>query len=123
MMELIRGRELAQKIYDQITQYPATHDQGSWQSVNECGTTYCVAGWAVAFQDSHRAHAERDVDSWPLRRRLQSELGASSNTWEALGQALLGLTEEQVTRLFYSDDDRAPVLLSEMFDLNQEGNE
>ncbi len=41
------NRELFQKIHDQITGHPETHNQDSWESL--CGTTRCVAGWAVHF--------------------------------------------------------------------------
>lgn len=109
-MELIRGRELAQKILDQITAHPETHDQGSW--VDVCGTTYCIAGWAVALNalpgDNETLQAGR--------RAMARELNTVTD-WEALGRKLLGLDEDAADALFFSDTQEAPVLLAELFDL------
>ena len=41
---------LFQKIHAQITRDPGSHDQGSWEAVGECGTTRCIAGWALHFE-------------------------------------------------------------------------
>lgn len=40
--------QLRQVVLDQIVTYPETHDQRDW--VSACGTTACVAGWALLFQ-------------------------------------------------------------------------
>ena len=40
--------QLRQAVLDQIVTYPETHDQRNW--VGDCGTTACVAGWALLFQ-------------------------------------------------------------------------
>lgn len=56
------NQELFKKIYEQITRYPETHYQGTWteceaDTVPEipgfegCGTTRCVAGWALYFHN------------------------------------------------------------------------
>lgn len=52
MSELIRGRELAEKVLEYVTQNPGRHNQKTWHSnpatsPNRCGTTACLAGWAV----------------------------------------------------------------------------
>ena len=39
------NRELFKKIHDIITPTPDKLDMGSWEG--ECGTTRCVAGWAI----------------------------------------------------------------------------
>lgn len=41
--------ELFQKIHNAITTQPDQHDQSTWesQSVHDCDTTRCVAGWAI----------------------------------------------------------------------------
>lgn len=39
--------QLRQAVLDQIVTYPETHDQRDW--VGGCGTTACVAGWALIF--------------------------------------------------------------------------
>lgn len=40
--------ELARKVRDQIADHPETYDQSTWAMETDCGTTYCVAGWALA---------------------------------------------------------------------------
>lgn len=52
MSDLIRGRELAEKVLRHVTAHPELHDQRNWinnsaVSPNRCGTTACLAGWAV----------------------------------------------------------------------------
>lgn len=54
MSELITGRELAEKILKQVTEHPETHFQATWVFGSDqpftkggCGTTACLAGWAV----------------------------------------------------------------------------
>jgi hypothetical protein len=40
--------ELAEKVLDQITKHPETHDQRYYTGYDvDCGTSACVAGWAV----------------------------------------------------------------------------
>jgi len=43
--------DLFRKIHDQITTHPESHDQGDWES--PCGTTRCVAGWALHLTEPH----------------------------------------------------------------------
>ena len=112
-MELIRGKELAQKILDQITEHPETHNQSSW--VDTCGTTYCVAGWAVAF-NCQRGGAECEALFAGLRA-LARELNTAPY-WSTLGQKLLGLDDEDAASLFYSTDEEAPELLADLFELD-----
>lgn len=38
--------ELLLKIYDKVSAEPEAWDQGNWGQQTECGTTYCIAGWA-----------------------------------------------------------------------------
>lgn len=88
------NRELFQKIYDQISQHPETHWQGWWETTeNACGTTRCVAGWAVHFQNT-----EQDTYS------TCCDLGYNGNH-EIAGRELLGLTNEEAYELFYMTTD------------------
>lgn len=43
--------QLRQAVLDQIVTYPQTHDQRDW--VSDCGTTACVAGWALILSSGH----------------------------------------------------------------------
>ena len=55
MSDLIRGRELAEKVLEHVTRHPGRHNQKTWvdnreqanPSVSDCGTVACLAGWAV----------------------------------------------------------------------------
>lgn len=115
-MELIRGKELAQKILDQITEHPETHDQDTWvNSSGECGTTYCIAGWAVALNALESDSSPRlDV----TRARLSRELSIRFPTWSLLAEELLGLGDAEAEELFFADTEEAPAKLAELFDLD-----
>jgi hypothetical protein len=39
--------DLLLEIREQIASHPETHDQSTWASRTDCGTTYCIAGWAA----------------------------------------------------------------------------
>lgn len=114
-MTLITGRELAQKILDQITAHPETHAQDSWRSENgACGTMYCIAGWAVVLNwQGGEGDPGRLLDG---RRAMARELNTIPH-WGALGQKLLGLDDEAADDLFFSDTMQAPALLAELFEL------
>lgn len=52
MSDLIRGRELAEKVLKHVTAHPELHNQKTWSSnpavsPHRCRTTACLAGWAV----------------------------------------------------------------------------
>ncbi len=108
--ELIRGRELAQKIYTQITRHPETHAQHIWlvQSVStpSCGTKGCIAGWAVALNlasDELAMPVTADPDHYAARRRLAHRLGLSgAAVYSDIAAALLGLTFLEGEELFYN---------------------
>lgn len=106
---------LFQKIYDQITQHPETHDQKQFEWTAECGTTRCVAGWAVAIHHQAdsiycRALEGITINTPDLPVNPDSPEGTrwlSSTAVEAMN--LLGLTPEQAHDLFYDtmDDGKA----------------
>lgn len=113
---MITGKELAQKILDQITAHPETHSQDTWRSEDgECGTTYCIAGWAVAL-NAELGEPLLSGDA-VTRARLARELGTPVTHWGALGRELLGLDDEVAEDLFFSDTEDAPRILAELFDL------
>jgi hypothetical protein len=112
---MITGKELAQKILTQITEHPETHDQYTWvDSFSGCGTTRCIAGWAVALNAEPGEAVS--VNDFATRARLARELGVRPH-WATLGQELLGLSEEEAVGLFHSSNEIAPHVLAELFDL------
>lgn len=96
--------EMFQKIYDQITQHPDTHDQGTFE---DCGTSRCIAGWAVALR---YGVADTTIYSGEVPDREDEEVegvGYLSGT-AVIARNILGLTGEQAYDLFYDlNDERA----------------
>lgn len=85
---MITGRELARKVLDHVIEHPEQHSQGIWidfaggQRGNYCGTTACLAGWAVVFNAEDGESIDRTL------RRLAGELTVEAE-WEDVGVALL----------------------------------
>jgi hypothetical protein len=102
------NQELFKKIHDQIEEYPETHNQSSWG----CGTTKCVAGWAVHF---------RAVElGMPATGTLYDALdlvdphrhyGALTNI-DRTAAHLLEVDDEQADALFWSGDATAATLVA-----------
>lgn len=111
------NRELFQKIHDQITQNPETHDQNSWESF--CGTTRCVAGWAVHFSNGEgrlwgAAFGDVTSETGSLIREvlgLQRPDYVGGQHVEPSARKLLGLTQRQAGGLFYGASDEEAVHL------------
>jgi hypothetical protein len=100
--------ELFQKIYDQISQHPETHDQGDFESRPPgCGTTRCVAGWAIALHCGVNSIYSRP--GLPLAGRETSSGYLSPTAVEAAD--LLGLTDRQAVELFYNFENEEAVEL------------
>lgn len=104
---------LFQKIHAQITRDPESHYQGSWESINECGTTRCLAGWALHFE-AHGDVYKRDVHGcatgWSTQVQTLFDSRDDLEAWWAVSRIarhLLGLTWEQANRLFFSDEEQA----------------
>lgn len=49
--------DLPAKILEQIEQHPESWDQTLWH--NSCGTTHCIAGWAIVLSGSQGRSLER----------------------------------------------------------------
>lgn len=81
------NRELFEKVKAKILAVPDQFDMGDWEDEGECGTTRCIAGWALAIEG-------RWVD-------LRQE-----NTWNLLLAAAdaLDITEEQAEKIFFADN-------------------
>lgn len=96
--------ELFRKIRDQISAEPERHSQATW----ECGTTRCVAGWAVAFELGEGrslyqgvVHKDPTPDLVNLLDRLQ--VYTVSNA----ARVLLGLSYSAANLLFFADNEVA----------------
>lgn len=91
------NRELFRKVYDQITAHPETHDQDEFES--SCGTTRCVAGWALHFYNPNQ-----DIRQTAFEIN-DSVHGGPGNA----ARKILGLSEHQAGRLFYEVSDKEAV--------------
>lgn len=97
--------ELFRKIYTQIASEPESFDMGDWEREGdpECGTTRCVAGWAIAFElDIDRKGFIYSKDLSELGKRFEV-----NPSYFKVGAALLGLTHEEAYMLFYASEERA----------------
>lgn len=94
-----------QQVLEQITVHPETHDQGSWEYPVDCGTSRCVAGWAIHFD----APAARDI--WEAKSEAAHRLGLNGYiaTYSQVGAKLLGLGEYEADELFHGADDEEAV--------------
>lgn len=97
------------QVLEQITVHPETHYQDSFESVDECGTTRCVAGWAIVFASKAEGSAYLDED----RRAVAADLGMDRHSTNLdVAQRLLGLDYSEAYELFYrAESEELAVLL------------
>ena len=116
------NRELFEKIHDVISTSPESLDMGAWEWDAACGTTRCIAGWAMHFSvHDGRVFDPAGTVSQSVRD-LADRLGARDEygytSFPSLAGELLGL--DRVDReLFYVDSD----LATEFVRLASEGRE
>lgn len=105
--------EMFQKVYDQITQHPETHYQGTWENGyggyddDECGTTRCVAGWAVAFAKGWEN--ESILGRCGLGVMLPDGSGRHMSPVGAVAADILGLDLTEAYELFYDTNNAEAV--------------
>lgn len=114
---MITGKELAEKILQQITEHPGTHFQGAWTLSNDCGTTRCIAGWAVEFnrKGTEAAHQTRErVTQELIEAGVHHPFGDGSpeddeyhysEGWEETAAALLGFDRDSACDVFYASEE------------------
>lgn len=99
--------ELFKKIHEVISVQPGKFDMEYWEDRDAdggCGTTRCVAGWAIylttnrSLTDDSGARSQSTYD-------LADRLGVRAE-YDILGAKLLDLPPQAV-ELFYVSDDRA----------------
>jgi hypothetical protein len=92
------GAETAQAVLDIINAYPRLHDQSYFQVPTMCGTTRCVAGWAIYLH-----HGDVYDRTW---RDLRGQ------ATDAIAASLLSLSEVDASCLFYgTTNDQAVAAL------------
>jgi len=128
--------ELFKKIRDQIERAPETFYMGTWGTdfsllaaeeedyyheyydpndggwseipASECGTTRCVAGWAVHFE-AERLGIDVDRPLWDTMLDLAIKLKVKPN-YEAVAKHVLGIDDNN---LFWEADDVAYEIVNE----------
>lgn len=96
---MITGKELAQKVLAHVVEHPEQHDQLVWMDPRPggfrrdngyCGTTACLAGWAVAF------NTKDGEGPYSALYRLAGQLDVEAD-WEDVGVALLSAEPVEYT--------------------------
>lgn len=114
--------ELFKQINEVISARPEEHDQSTFESEQSCGTTRCVAGWAISlttgtpvFGDTYPTTLHPEVAA--LEERLGVQRGKDEDDVDMvplIAQELLGLTDQQAHQLFYTfNRDAAQLLVRE----------
>lgn len=98
--------KLFKRIYDRITAEPRSLDMNTWEDHDSsCGTTRCVAGWAIF--DETGEHLFNPDDTLHVSViRLADELDIDidripSDVIEDVATSLLGLDEDTAHELFH----------------------
>lgn len=105
--------EMFQRVYDQITQHPETHNQVVFEEATHCGTKRCVAGWAVAFEHGvgDRSIYDGLTEAWPPAHFAAHSRAYYMTETATEAARILGLTDEQACHLFYDVSDGEAVEL------------
>lgn len=111
-----RNNALLRKVGDVIAAEPHRYDQAEWfNDENECGTTACVAGWAVLLHDGD---VPRDPHGYVHEHRIdelaQDYLGLDDYTAEEL---FGGLWHPAGYRPFYSRRRQARLVRDALYRL------
>lgn len=101
--------DLMLAVREQITSHPETHKQEMWATRTECGTTYCIAGWAAALSGKEMLW-EPGCD-WPEEAYYLVEPGGTQGQMVAwYARDALGLTQLEADRLFAASVPEASAL-------------
>lgn len=115
------NQKMFAEIHELITEFPELHRQSAWetdpQETVDCGTTRCVAGWAVwlAAREHGLLSRKREFTDGTVRQELADLLGVTAQDIEddwylseygptgypVLGAKVLGLDGEQAYNLFH----------------------
>lgn len=95
-----------------VAYYDANEREWKDATASECGTTRCVAGWAIHFEAERRGmDVSRPLDA--LRIDLGYEYGFTYiPTYGELGARVLGISEEE-SSLFFIDEESAYEIVNE----------
>jgi hypothetical protein len=114
------NREAFQKVHEVISAQPDRLVMSSWEddeAPESCGTTRCVAGWAIHFAvggaplfDNEGGPSD-EVESLAREHGLDPDDYCTSTLFEWLGANLLGLPIREARTVFYLSSDTAGELV------------
>jgi hypothetical protein len=105
--------DLAEKVLAQITEHPELHDQQYYGMRRDCGTTHCVAGWAIALSPGVEFTWRPWDDGFEIDGVSLPDYGVTDP--EVAGRELLGLDLEAAEHLFLDlDESEAIVFLRQL---------
>jgi len=112
-------KTLAKKILAQVEDQPESLYMGTWEAFHNhyredwknnpgeivpgCGTTRCIAGWAVHFA------SQKGEDAWEARVRIAAELDLGGYSWMRVAGRLLGLSASDAEVLFLEHNEAEAV--------------
>lgn len=103
--------DLLMQVREKIVNEPEKHNQGSWATAQsdpreggDCGTAYCVAGWAAVL-DGQELDWQCGSIGW-----MASWLAGMDRAIDTHARIVLGLTENEAFRLFLAENRRDDVL-------------
>jgi hypothetical protein len=116
---MIMNVELLRKVAGKLRRmrHKKHFDMSDWGSKNECGTTACIAGWAL-LESGYRVKTAKEENEYGERESVfYAPSGKPVDPFSA-AQRLLGLKYNQASRLFHDDewpftDDDEPVFDAE----------
>jgi hypothetical protein len=98
------NKELMREVLAQVTSHPEEWSQSTWGKKTECGTTFCIAGWACIL--SGWKPAELASGPYPIGSGIDLvEKDGVTRHIEILGAELLELDSNQAEALFYETDN------------------
>ena len=104
--------ELLNKIADQIEIHPESFNMGTWvQKDDDCGTQYCIAGWAIVKGTPKLLpYWGGSMETWLAKHLPLGE------TFKTYGAELLGIDIKTADILFFNWDYTVdfPTLLREL---------
>ncbi|MEU6674817.1 hypothetical protein [Streptomyces sp. NPDC046925] len=94
--------DLLIEIREQITAHPETHDQLSWGRKSDCGTTYCIAGWAAVLTDASFIWSHDDDEDDKIATLIDDHEAP-----DQYAARVMGLEYDDAARLFYTLENEA----------------
>jgi hypothetical protein len=104
--------DLMLAVREQITSHPETHDQTMWGRKTECGTTYCIAGWAAVLSGAEPLWDIDIDDTEEAATALHAGRGDKpyQRSIRTIAEEALGISYQEAGRLFPGALSRAEAL-------------